>query len=212
MHLLFHLASKSDSLHLSYHSWFTRHCFSHQVLKLKKKKNVCAPFRLKCLLLRCQKSVTLCSLGDMYGFSMCSTWKTPISELGSDIFHHRTFSSPVSLWFRKMCHIILQIITAKYWRQSCQAVVFVLLLELYLGWISNEDWHGWFLFEKVIVIPKSILNIFILLCLYYTAVIFLGEYTRRTKINVPVYWQQFLTYIALGEKKMILCVIVFTDA
>lgn len=163
-------------------------------------------FTFKCLLLSYQKAVNLFGFGDMYGFSKCSSWKPPISEVDHDIFHYRAFSSRIIFLFRKIFHIILQIMTTKYWRQSCQADVFILLLELYLGWVSTlmrtgMDDSG----LKRSQLYQRLYKYFHLIMspLHNCYLIFLEDYTRRAKIDVPVYGQHFLIYIALGENKVI---------
>lgn len=89
LHTLFHFNIKriqqdrSDSLCMSNRSWITRHHFSQ--IKSSDKKNASVPFpiffRFKCLLLKYQKAMTLCGFWDTYGFSKCSSWKLPISEV-----------------------------------------------------------------------------------------------------------------------------------
>lgn len=142
----------------------------------------------------------------VYSFSKCSSWKSPVSEVDHDIFYHRALSRPIILWFRKIFCLILQIMTTKYWRQSCQADVFLLLLELYLGWVStlmrtgmddsglkrSQFYQRLYKYFQLIMSPP-----------HSCYLIFLEDYIKRAKINIPVYWQNFLIYIALGKNQVI---------
>lgn len=125
----------------------------------------------------------------MYGFSKCSSWKPPVSKVSSDIFHHKALGSPMILWFRKMCHF-LQIMTTKYWRQSCQADVFFLLLELYRSWVLTVMKTGMTDFGlKKSQLYQLCINIFILLCMHHTASI---EFFRANILGGPRSVDQFI--------------------
>lgn len=172
-------------------------------------KNVCASiltsFRFTWLLLSCRKPITFCGFEDMYGFSKCSSWKPPVSKVDSDIFHHKALSSPMILWFRKCAIFFLQIMTTKYWRQSCQADVFFLLLELYLSWVSTvmkTDIADFGLKKSVVQNLYEYFHLIMYLShsFYW---IFQRKYTRRAKISGPVCWQKLLIYIDLGENKVV---------